>query len=235
MSRFVVAAPKAERVRRFKVGDSVRMARDDDFPSNVGAIGRVTSFVNNDPDVDYEVRFERNMVAFADKSTLRDRLDGIVQVADFQLQAYERPKQLGQLSLPGIGPGTVHPLTHGSTSLTLRRVGDFVMRTAGVDGANHCGLQANQEMKYEVFIKCRAPVSLDQRGFLFEQREVQQYFDDLGSTGLSCELLTCNSVAGLYALIRKENPLCEVLSIELTLTPKPYLASMICRWELGQG
>jgi hypothetical protein len=43
---------------------------------------------------------------------------------------------------------------------------------------------------------------------------------------LSCEKLTIACTKKLVTLIKKDNPRCRIRSIELTLSPHPFQASM---------
>ena len=115
-------------------------------------------------------------------------------------------------------------------TLTLQRKGKFKIET---DGNNHCGLDHRQVMKYWVTVVCKAQPSLDERGFLFEQRSVDTYFQDLAADGVfteSCELLAINYAKEIRNLILEENPECKILAIEVKISAKPYLASMTFNW-----
>lgn len=116
-------------------------------------------------------------------------------------------------------------------TLTLRRRGQFTLET---DGDYHCGLDENQKIKYMVTVVCKAEPSLDERDFLFEQRLIDEFFQDLSHIGpldASCERLSMNCAEGLLAKIKHENPDCKVLSIEVELSAKPYMASMTFWWH----
>ena len=106
-------------------------------------------------------------------------------------------------------------------TLTLRRRGEFVVRTRG---DSHCGINEVQRIKYsvDVFCKCK----LDERGFLFEQRNVDAFFHTIKSTTKSCEVLSKKCTEKLIRLIVKENPECEIIKISVTLCPEPYFADM---------
>lgn len=115
-------------------------------------------------------------------------------------------------------------------TLTLRRRGQFTLETYG---ENHCGLDKNQKIKYMVTVVCKAEPSLDERDFLFEQRSIDEFFQDLshiGAVDSSCERLAINCTHGILAKIKDENSKCKVLSIEVELSAKPYAASMTHMW-----
>jgi hypothetical protein len=106
-------------------------------------------------------------------------------------------------------------------TLTLQRRGDFQIRTRG---ENHCGIFEAQHVKYDVKVVCTS--KLDGRGFLFEQRNVDAFFQGIKRTSLSCELLTKKSTKRLVNMIMEENPSCELKSITVQLCPAPYAADM---------
>lgn len=106
-------------------------------------------------------------------------------------------------------------------TLTMNRSGEFKIRTSG---NGHCGTDVNQWMQYHLW--CQCDVTLDKRGFLFEQLNIDKFFQRLQRTTLSCERLTISCCKKLSTMIRKENPACKIRSIQLTLSPFPYKAGM---------
>lgn len=106
-------------------------------------------------------------------------------------------------------------------TLTLQRRGTFRIKTRG---DNHCGIFDDQHVKYDVKVVCTA--RLDDRGFLFEQRNVDAFFQGIKGTSLSCELLTKKCTKRLINMIMEENPECAVRSITVQLCPAPYAADM---------
>ncbi len=113
------------------------------------------------------------------------------------------------------------------TRLTLRRAGQFVCH---VKGPNHCGLgQGPIVIQYQVEVRCA--VSLDDRGFLFDQLTIQRYFEELNDTTLSCEQLTIECARNLFVRIRRENGGCVVLGMDVQLSPAPHAASMTFTYE----
>lgn len=106
-------------------------------------------------------------------------------------------------------------------TLVLNREGEFKIKTTG---NKHCGTSDSQWMKYHLWCEC--DVKLDSRGFLFEQLNVDKFFQKMQRTTLSCERLTMSCCKKLAAMIRKENPVCKIRGMRLTLSPFPYKASM---------
>ena len=107
--------------------------------------------------------------------------------------------------------------------LTMNRSGEFKILTVG---DSHCGLMTNQKLPVKYHMVCECEVTLDTRGFLFEQVGIDNFFQNLKRTRLSCEKLTINCVDRIITLIRKDNPVCVIRSMELTLSPFPHAASM---------
>jgi hypothetical protein len=107
--------------------------------------------------------------------------------------------------------------------LTMNRQGEFEIYTYG---DSHCGTLTNQFLPVKYHMVCECENILDPRGFLFEQVSVDQFFKGLKKTRLSCEKLTISCCKKLVALIKKDNPICRVRSIQLTLSPAPFQASM---------
>lgn len=105
----------------------------------------------------------------------------------------------------------------------MNRQGEFEIFTTG---DSHCGTMTDQYLPVKYHMVCECENVLDERGFLFEQVNVDRFFQNLKSTKLSCELLTIDCCKKLVALIRKDNPVCKVRSIKLTLSPSPFQASM---------
>lgn len=110
-----------------------------------------------------------------------------------------------------------------SKTLTMNRKGDFNILTTG---DSHCGTLTNQFLPVKYQMTCVCESIVDERGFLFEQVNIDNFFKKMKRTSLSCERLTMRCVKRLVMLIRKDNPICRIRSIELTLSPFPYAASM---------
>lgn len=109
--------------------------------------------------------------------------------------------------------------------LTMDRQGEFPLYAYG---ANHCGVENNITVKYRMLCVC--DTILDRRGFLFDQINVDNYFQAIKRSRLSCERLAVKCVEDLRRMIRVENPTCVVRRMELTLSPQPFKASMTRTW-----
>lgn len=111
----------------------------------------------------------------------------------------------------------------GLATFTLKREGEFIVKTAG---DNHCGAtDGNLKIYYTLEVRCTAD-SLDDRGFLFNQMSVKEWFTKQKFTSLSCEAYTVFCGRELYKLIRRENPKCHIARFTLTLSPAPHEASL---------
>ena len=108
-------------------------------------------------------------------------------------------------------------------TLIMNRQGDFKILTTG---DSHCGTLTNQMLDVKYHMICECENILDSRGFLFEQVGVDQFFKNMKRTKLSCERLTIACCKKLVTLIKKDNPVCRIRSIKLTLSPWPFQASM---------
>lgn len=113
-----------------------------------------------------------------------------------------------------------------SHSLTMNREGSFVIKTYG---PNHCGVGSKIAIRYSLVCECRP--TLDHRGFLFDQLNVDRYFKEIKRTSLSCERLVMRCTHDLIAQIRAENKGCQIDRMQLTLSPEPFAASMIYIWN----
>jgi len=107
--------------------------------------------------------------------------------------------------------------------LTMNRSGEFQVFTTG---DSHCGTLTNQMLAVKYHMVCECENILDPRGFLFEQVNVDKFFKNMKRTTLSCEKLTISCAKRLVKLIKADNPVCQIRSIQLTLSPFPYQASM---------
>ena len=111
-------------------------------------------------------------------------------------------------------------------SLKMDREGEFRVRATG---PSHCGVDENLTIKYHM--ECLCDNKLDGRGFLFDQLNVDQYFQRIRTTTLSCEKLCVDCGRELMRRIKEENPGCIIRKMTLTLAPAPYKASMTFDWE----
>lgn len=112
-----------------------------------------------------------------------------------------------------------------SNKLTMNREGTFRFKAVG---PNHCGVDENLQVNYRMVCECYA--TLDRRGFLFDQINVDNYFQSIQSSVLSCEKLTIKCAQKLLKMIKKENAICAIRSMSLTLSPAPFKASMTYDW-----
>jgi hypothetical protein len=113
-----------------------------------------------------------------------------------------------------------------ATKLTMNRNGDFQVRATG---DRHCGVLEDLNVKYAMICECDA--KLDERGFLFDQINVDNFFKSIRRTELSCEDLCMDCVRKLLVLIKEENPKCVIRKMSLTLSPQPFAASMTFEYE----
>jgi hypothetical protein len=82
---------------------------------------------------------------------------------------------------------------------------------------------------------CECDVTLDDRGFLFDQVNVDNYFKGIRESKLSCEKLVMSCAKTLLRMIRLENPRCKIRKMSLTLSPQPFMASMTYDWSAASG
>lgn len=116
------------------------------------------------------------------------------------------------------------------TTLTLKRTGDFRVHMLG---ENHCGLgEQGQVLRMRYIVECRCTSdSLDGRGFLVEQFDVDAYFQSLDVTIGSCENMAIVTARGVWRVIRKQNPKAKILRLGVTLAPEPFAASVTFEWD----
>lgn len=117
---------------------------------------------------------------------------------------------------------TIKPTAIGLAKFTLLRTGTFYVQAIGT---NHCGTKDHLKILYRLEVQCNAD-SLDSRGFLFNQMEVDKWFQDQRITKLSCEQYTIFCGREIYKLIRRENKLCHIQVFSLTLSPEPHAAEL---------
>lgn len=106
--------------------------------------------------------------------------------------------------------------------LTLRRGGEFVIK---LQGENHCGTEKVLQLDYLVEVEC--DLSLNDRGFLFDQLKIAEYFHSLKETSLSCEELAMQAARDVHAIIRTENSECRVHDLKLHLRSKGWEAAFV--------
>ena len=110
-------------------------------------------------------------------------------------------------------------------TLIMDRQGEFRIRAYG---PNHCGTVEDLLIKYQMICECST--RLDTRGFLFDQINVDNFFQAIRKSQLSCERLVIQSTRKLVKAIRLENPKCEIKRVKLTLSPAPFMARMTYEW-----
>lgn len=108
----------------------------------------------------------------------------------------------------------------------MDREGEFMINATG---NSHCGVKEDLIVKYDM--QCVCSPKLDRRGFLFDQINIDNYFQSLKHTNKSCERLVKKCLQDLVNMIREENPLCEIHRLSLTLSPEPHKASMTLTWK----
>ena len=114
-------------------------------------------------------------------------------------------------------------------TLTMRRSGEF--KVLPVEGTPHCGVSHTLlDVRYTVVVVCSME-SLDHRGFLFDQTNIDKYFQSLKTVSVSCEQFCIQAAEGLWSRITRENGTCQILSLSVTLSPAPYQASMTFDWK----
>lgn len=113
--------------------------------------------------------------------------------------------------------------TRFQRKLTMNRSGEFKIFT---HGDSHCGTMTDQFLPIKYHLICVCEDVLDARGFLFDQISVEEYFQSLKRTKMSCEKLTISCARRLASIIRRDNPKVKIRSIDLTLSPFPHAASM---------
>jgi hypothetical protein len=116
----------------------------------------------------------------------------------------------------------------GLSAFTLRRSGVFTQRT---NGATHCGTTPILTVRYTLSVTCTV-TSLDTRGFLFDQTNIDAFFQRVPATLLSCEALTVHYGRALYKQIIRENTGCHIQRFSLTLSPAPHAAELT--FEYGE-
>ncbi len=109
----------------------------------------------------------------------------------------------------------------------LERSGQFHIHTTG---RNHCGTLSELDVKYTVEVSCLAS-ELSPKGFMFDQVEVDHYFQGIGTTSLSCERLATKAAHDIRQLIKVENSHLIPIKLKVTLSPEPYAAKVSYCYE----
>lgn len=114
------------------------------------------------------------------------------------------------------------------TEWQLDRTGQFRVRTYG---QNHCGTTDILDIKYTLSVITDGD-SLDSRGFLFDQMQIQKIVDTKRFVTVSCELQTREFARYIWTHIKAENPSLKIKHFALTLSPAPYGASITFRYSI---
>lgn len=116
----------------------------------------------------------------------------------------------------------------------MERQGKFRVRS---NGPNHCGMNpgpGGQAVRYILALTCTSG-SLDERGFLFDQSDVDEwitrFMDSRGAREASCEKLGERLFLFIKDAISMENPRCVVVRGSIRLSPYPYKAAVTCNWS----
>lgn len=113
------------------------------------------------------------------------------------------------------------------TTLTIKRAGEFQIRTVGT---THCGTKELLKLRYMFTARCPANM-LDARGFLFDQTRVDAFMQAQKVTSLSCEQYAIELSRALFRQIVKENPTCLPEYLSLSLSPEPFAAELTFEWN----
>lgn len=123
--------------------------------------------------------------------------------------------------------------------MSITREGQIAITTVG---DSHCGTRPEWvsrdseyvvTVKYKCVVECR-PIT-DARGFLFDQVHIDNWLKGYADNYVieqSCEELSNTLAELVIKRIGKESPLCKILSLSLTLSPDPYVASVTATYRL---
>ena len=109
------------------------------------------------------------------------------------------------------------------STFTIKRTGEFTVHT--VPGTPHCGTKPVLKIQYSFVCRCLG-TSLDSRGFLFDQVNVDKYFQSIRACDISCERLAMRCTRDLLRMILKENKVANIRHVSLTLSPEPFAAGV---------
>lgn len=116
-----------------------------------------------------------------------------------------------------------------TATMTIRRSGQITVDTMA--GTPHCGTKDKLDIMYEVECRCTSD-SIDTNGFLFDQINIDKYFQTIEAVSISCERLTLKTARDLLKMVKAENPHCTILQLKVTLSPEPFMASITL--EIGE-
>lgn len=104
---------------------------------------------------------------------------------------------------------------------TLRRSGKVTMRPP--PGIGRCGVEDEFPCRYEVVLVAEG--GLDKRGFLVDQLAVDQLAQSQ-EVNASCELAAKDLAERIARHVHINNQEVEILVLDVTLSPRPYAASI---------
>src|SRR4051812_42915223 len=71
--------------------------------------------------------------------------------------------------------------------------------TCGISGLYHCGPDDTSPKRFDYEVELRYPATaLDERGFLLDNLDFRHYFESLGASSVSCELLAKQACEYFY-------------------------------------
>ncbi len=101
----------------------------------------------------------------------------------------------------------------------LRRRGEFGIL---VRGDAHCSTKPSKAiLKYSVIVEC---YKTDNRGFVYSQEDLAQFFEWTDQTSLSCESLAADLAQAIYGRIA-QNIRSKRLRVTVGISPPPYVGS----------
>lgn len=99
-----------------------------------------------------------------------------------------------------------------SGRITLRRSGSFSFETSG---PACCGTESPLTLEYLVEVECG--IKLDDRGFLFDQLPIHEYFRNIRHATESCELLALRCARDIHSMILENHSGCQIKDFKLSL------------------
>lgn len=109
-------------------------------------------------------------------------------------------------------------------TMTIVRHGNFRVRPMG---DKHCGVNlGNAVINGNYWVRIRCTPRLDDRGFLFEQRVVDEVFQTLDATAMSCELLAYVCCRKVIERVTEDNRNLAIRSVEVSISAEPFGATL---------
>ena len=110
-------------------------------------------------------------------------------------------------------------------TMSILRHGNFRVKPIG---DAHCGIDlGNARIEANYFVRVECVPTLDHRGFLFEQRVVDEVFQGIEECAMSCELLAYTCCQLVKERILNDNPSLEIRCIEVSISAAPFPATLI--------